>query len=184
VAIDAKFPLANYEAYSHEQDEERKTRLRREFVRDVKKHISDISKKYIAPQQRTLDYAFMYIPLEGVYYEAMIQPSNSDSLWEFCLQHHVIPTSPNSFLAYLQTVLVGLRGMKVEQQAREILQHLGQLRQDFGKFSDDFTTVGKHITNAKNKYEESSRRFDALGNRLQQIDTGETPPVLQQGAEN
>lgn len=178
VAVDAKFPLANYEAYSREKDENRKAQFRKEFIRDVKKHVADISKKYIAPQQQTLDYAFMYVPFEGVYYETII---SSSSLWEFCLQHHVIPTSPNSFLAYLQTVLVGLRGMKVEQQAREILQHLGQLRQDFGKFSDDFSTVGKHLTNARNKFDDSSRRLDALGNRLTQIDTGTEPEKLSTG---
>ena len=182
VAVDAKFPLANYEAYHNEQNEENKDRLRKQFVRDVKKHITDISKKYISPQEQTLDYAFMYIPIEGVYYETMMQSVGDESLWDFSRRSHVIPTSPNNFLAYLETVLVGLRGMKVEEQAREILQHLGQLRQDFGKFSDDFSTVGKHLTNAKNKFEDSSRRLDALGNRLTQVDTGSPqipPPVVQ-----
>lgn len=181
VAVDAKFPLANYELYSNEQDEERGVKARREFARDVKKHITDISKKYIVPQQHTLDYAFMYIPLEGVYYETMMQSVGEENLWEFSRRHHVIPTSPNNFLAYLETVLIGLRGMKVEQQAREILQHLGQLRQDFGKFAGDFATVGSHLTNAKNRFDDSARRLDKLGNRLEQIDT-ESPPVkLEEG---
>ena len=170
VAIDAKFPLANYEAYSNEEDEDRKTRLRKEFIRDVKKHITDISKKYIAPGQQTLDYAFMYIPLEGVYYETMMQSVGDENLWEFSRRSHVIPTSPNNFLAYLETVLIGLRGMKVEQQAREILLHLSQLRKDFGTFADDFSTVGTHLTNAKNRFDDSARRLDKLGNRLEQID--------------
>lgn len=181
VAVDAKFPLANYEVYSNEQDEERKARARREFVRDVKKHIADISKKYIVPQAHTLDYAFMYIPLEGVYYETMMQSVGEENLWEFSRRHHVIPTSPNNFLAYLETVLIGLRGMKVEQQAREILQHLGQLRQDFGKFAGDFATVGSHLTNAKNRFDDSARRLDKLGNRLEQIDTGSTESRLSAG---
>ncbi|MBI1834068.1 MAG: DNA recombination protein RmuC [Candidatus Andersenbacteria bacterium] len=184
VAVDAKFPLANYEIYSNEQETDRKARFRKEFIRDVKKHITDISKKYIVPAERTLDYAFMYIPLEGVYYETMIQPSDGESLWEFCLKCHVIPTSPNSFLAYLQTVLVGLRGMKVEQQAREIMQHLGQLRQDFGVFSEEFSTVGKHLANAKNRFDDSARRLDKLGNRLDQIDTGDTYTKLAAGEDS
>lgn len=181
VAVDAKFPLANYEAYRNTQDEDQQVRLRREFIRDVKKHITDISRKYIAPQEHTLDYAFMYIPLEGVYYETMMQSVGDENIWEFSRKNHVIPTSPNNFLAYLETVLIGLRGMKVEQQAREILQHLGQLRSDFGKFSDDFSTVGKHLTNARNKFDDSSRRLDALGNRLAQIDTDSAPGRLSQG---
>jgi DNA recombination protein RmuC len=121
VAIDAKFPLANYEIYAREKDKEKKSRSRSAVMRDIKKHVLDISNKYISPKDNTLDYAFMYIPVEGVYYETMVQPADDDSLWDYCLRHHVVPVSPNSFLAYLQTVLIGLRGMKIEQQAREIL---------------------------------------------------------------
>jgi DNA recombination protein RmuC len=176
VAIDAKFPFANYEAFMKEQDKEERSALRKIFIRDVKKHISDISQKYISSHEKTLDYAFMYIPIEGVYYETMVQ---GDGLWDFCLQHKVVPVSPNSFLAYLQTVLVGLRGMKIEQKTREILSYIGTLRQDFGKFSDDFLTVGKHLSNAKTKYEDSNRRLDKLSNRFEQIEVGdaETPQL-------
>ncbi len=179
VAVDAKFPFANYEAFMNEKDEDEKAALRRIFIRDVKKHISDIARKYISSHEKTLDYAFMYIPIEGVYYETMVRDQDGDSLWEFCLANKVVPVSPNSFLAYLQTVLIGLRGMKVEQQTKEILQYIGQLRQDFGKFSEDFLTVGKHLGNAKTKYEESTRRLDKFSNRFEQIDgshgQGETP---------
>lgn len=173
VAVDAKFPFANYEAYMNEEQKNERASLRRTFVRDVKKHISDIAQKYISSRDKTLDYAFMYIPVEGVYYESMVRDTEGESLWEFCLQHKVIPVSPNSFLAYLQTVLVGLRGMKIEQQTKEVLEYIGQLRQDFGKFADDFTTVGKHLGNAKTKYDDSVRRLDKLSNRFEQID-GET----------
>lgn len=171
VAIDAKFPLSNYEAYSNEQDVDRRIILRKLFIRDIKKHISDISRKYISPQEKTLDYAFMYIPLEGVYYETMVHDPAGESLWEFCLQQKVIPVSPNSFLAYLQTVLVGLRGLKVQQQTKEILQSLGQLRRDFGQFSEDFSMVGKHLNNAKNRFDDSARRLDKFSNRLEQIES-------------
>ncbi|MBI3256019.1 MAG: DNA recombination protein RmuC [Candidatus Andersenbacteria bacterium] len=117
VAVDAKFPLANYEALSH-ADAESQDGLRKQFIRDVKKHITDISSKYIMPQSKTLDFAFMYIPLEGVYYEAIMHDADGNGIWEFCQKHKVIPVSPNSFLAYLHTVLIGLRGMKIEQQAK------------------------------------------------------------------
>lgn len=186
VAVDAKFPLANYQAMQGENDRDEKQALRRIFLRDVKKHIKDISQKYIVPQAKTLDYAFMYIPVETVYYEMMVHESEGEvsegddpsSLWQFCLAHKVVPVSPNSFLAYLQTILIGLRGMKIEKQAKEILQHLGQLRQDFGKFSEDYSMIGTHLTNAKNKYEASTRRLDKFTNRLEQIDTSTsaTPP--------
>ncbi|MGH7929304.1 MAG: DNA recombination protein RmuC, partial [Candidatus Binatia bacterium] len=125
VAVDAKFPLANYQAFVDNQDQERKEQLRRVFLRDVKKHVSDIAKKYISAEEQTLDFAFMYIPIESVYYEAIMHDAEREGLWEFSLKHHVMPVSPNSLYAYLQTVLMGLRGMKIEQQAREILEHLG-----------------------------------------------------------
>jgi len=175
VAVDAKFPLANYEIYAREHDGERKRKLRLNVHRDIKKHVADISRKYISPHDRTLDYAFMYIPVEGVYYETMVHANSS--LWDFCLQHHVVPVSPNSFLAYLQTILVGLRGMKIEQQAKEILQHLSQIRKDFYQFNEDFTTIGKHLSNAKNRFDSSARRLDKFNNRLEQIE-GDTPPAI------
>lgn len=179
VAVDAKFPLANFQQMSAASDQETRAALRKIFLRDVKKHIKDIAQKYIVPQAKTLDYAFMYIPVETVYYEMMVHEAPDEasaaedpaSLWQFCLEHKVVPVSPNSFLAYLQTVLIGLRGMKIEKQAKEILQHLGQLRQDFGKFSEDYSLIGTHLTNAKNKYESSTRRLDKFTNRLEQIDT-------------
>lgn len=170
VSVDAKFPLANYQLLMTESDETRRILARRHFVRDIKKHISDISHKYISPEEKTLDYAFMYIPIEGVYYETMVHDPGGESLWEFCLQQKVIPVSPNSFLAYLHTILVGLRGMKIEQQAKEILQNLGQMRRDFGQFAEDFTMVGKHLNNAKNRFDASTRRLDKFANRLEQVE--------------
>ena len=172
VAVDAKFPLANYEALSH-ADADSQDGLRKQFIRDVKKHITDISSKYIMPQSKTLDFAFMYITLEGVYYEAIMHDADGNGIWEFCQKHKVIPVSPNSFLAYLHTVLIGLRGMKIEQQAKEILATLAQVRKDFKSFAGDFGTIGTHLTNAKNKYEETTRRLNKFSSRLDQIETGE-----------
>lgn len=177
VGIDAKFPLSNYEIYAREEDQERKTSLRSSVARDIKKHVADIARKYISPQEHTLDYAFMYIPVEGVYYETMVQPTAGESLWDFCLQHHVVPVSPNSFLAYLQTILVGLRGMKIEQQAREILTNLSQFHRDFQQFGEDFAMLGRHLTNAKNKFDSSTRRLDKFQNRLEQIEGSATPQL-------
>jgi DNA recombination protein RmuC len=174
VAIDAKFPLSNYEAYARADDRELKARLRITVLRDIKKHVADIARKYIVPQAQTLDYAFMYIPVEGVYYETMVAPAEGESIWDYCLQQHIVPVSPNSFLAYLQTILVGLRGMKIEQQAREILVNISQIQRDFQQFSEDFSMVGKHITNAKNRFDDSARRLDKFQNRLEQIE-GENP---------
>jgi len=168
VAIDAKFPLMNFSKI-HENPTLSEP-YKKAFIRDIKKHISDISSKYINPQEKTLDYAFMYIPIEGVYYEAFVHDGD---LWQYSLQHKVIPVSPNSFLAYLQTILIGLRGMKIEQQAKDILQYLSQVRHDMTLFAKDFTMIGSHLNNAKNRYDDSTRRLDKLSNRLDQISDGE-----------
>lgn len=181
VAIDAKFPLANYQAYATDQSADSRAASHKLFVRDVKKHISEISGKYISPRHHTLDYAFMYIPVEAVYYEIMVHDPVGSTLWDYCLKHKVIPVSPNSFLAYLQTVLVGLRGMKIEQKTQEILQSIGQLRRDFTNFSQDFNMIGSHINHAKNRYEDTSRRLDRFTTRLEQIDVhqDDSPPTPQ-----
>jgi DNA recombination protein RmuC len=145
--------------------------------------VADISRKYIAPQNRTLDFAFMYIPVEGIYYETIVRDDAGEDLWEFCLKHKVYPVSPNSFLAYLQTVLVGLRGMKIEQQAKEILEHLNQLQRDFKRFADDYTVVGTHLTNAQKKYEDASRRLNKFETRLETIEADAAPALPAQTPE-
>jgi DNA recombination protein RmuC len=171
VAVDAKFPLANYQRYVDESNPAQKAQLHKAFQRDVKKHISDIARKYISPAAKTLDFAFMYIPLEGVYYETIVQDSDGESLWEFCLQHKVIPVSPNSFLAYLQTILLGLRGLQIEQQAKTILQSLSQVRQEFKHFGEEFSMVGKHLSNAKNRFDDTARQLDRVTHRLEQVES-------------
>jgi DNA recombination protein RmuC len=179
VAIDAKFPLANFELFAREQDPVKKRQAHAAMMRDIKKHITDISHKYIAPRDRTLDYAFMYIPVESIYYETIVRDEAGDDLWDFCLKQKVVPVSPNSFLAYLQTVLVGLRGMKIEQQAKEILEHLSQLRRDFKRFAEDYATVGTHLSNAQKKYDESGRRLGKFETHLETIEADqskELPP--------
>lgn len=172
VAIDSKFPLANFERYAGESNPDIKKSLRIQLNRDVKKHITDISNKYISPTDRTFDFAFMYIPMEGVYYEVIMRDDSEGGLWDYCSQRKIVPVSPNSFVAYLHTVLIGLRGLKIEQQAKEIMEHLRHVRKEFGKFSDDFGMVGKHLNNAKNRYDESARRLDKFSNRLEQIEGG------------
>lgn len=183
VAIDAKFPLANYEIYAQEQDEALKRQAKTLLARDIKKHVQDISRKYISPADRTFDFAFMYIPMEGIYYETMVKDLSGENLGDFCLRHHVVPVSPNSFMAYLHTVLIGLRGLKIQQQAKEILQNLSQVRHDFGRFGEEFMKVGSHLTHAKNKFEESSRHLDKFTNRLDQIENLAAPQLADQTEE-
>ena len=120
VAIDAKFPLANFKRFINAIADEDRKAASKMFVRNVKGHIDDIADKYIRRDEGTFDFAMMYIPAENVYYEIMLKNDSfaQDSLFNYALRRHVIPVSPNSFYAYLQTILLGLKGMRVEESAR------------------------------------------------------------------
>jgi DNA recombination protein RmuC len=171
VPIDAKFPLDNFRRMIEcENDDDRKG-MRKLFVRDVKKHIDDVARKYILPDEGTFDFALLYIPAENVYYETIIKEENGESIAPYALPKHVIPVSPNSLFAYLQAIVLGLRGLGIEKRAQEILNNLQRLSIDFNKFREDFDTVGKHILNARNKYEEAEKRLGHFEDKLDSIST-------------
>ncbi|MBN1671590.1 MAG: DNA recombination protein RmuC [Kiritimatiellae bacterium] len=173
VPVDAKFPLENFRRVIDSSDEEAAKAARRLFVRDVRKHIADIASKYIRQDEGTFDFALMYIPAENVYYEVIIKDADPDSgasLFHVALQKRVIPVSPNSFYAYLQTVLLGLKGMRVEERAREILDNLSRLRRELGTFAQAFRVVGQHLDNSAKKYQEAEKRFSRLDAKMEQVD--------------
>jgi DNA recombination protein RmuC len=169
VPIDAKFPLENFRRIIETQDETEKKAARRKFITDVKKHIDAIASKYILPDEGTFDFALMYLPAENVYYETIIKDESfgdESSICSYALSRRVIPVSPNSFYAYLQAIVLGLRGMRIEESAHEIIQNLARLKGDFTRFCEEFEVMGKHITNIKNKYDDSSRRLERFGEKL------------------
>jgi len=167
VPIDAKFPLENFQRLSAAGDAERKT-LRKRFIADVKKHVDAIASKYILPDEGTYDFALMYIPAENVYYETIIKDEpDEENVSAYAISRRVIPVSPNSLYAYLQAIVFGLRGLQIEKRAEEILSHLNRLQGDFGKFRDDFDTVGTHLKNAHNKYDDAIKRLGQLEGKLE-----------------
>lgn len=187
VPVDAKFPLENFKRLVGETGaEEEKVANRRRFLADVKRHIESIAGKYILPDEGTFDFALMYIPAENVYYELIIKDEAVDSeksLLNYAFEKRVIPVSPNSFYAYLQTILLGLKGMHIEAQAQEILGHLSRLSGDFRKFHEDFELLGKHLTNVKTKYDDADKRLMKFGDRLQTLSVaGSTPHLLTEAA--
>ena len=166
VPIDSKFPLENFKRIVDAETEETKKGMQKEFARDVKKHIDTIAKKYILPDEGTLDFALMYIPAENVYYEMIIKNEEGVELSSYAMSKRVIPVSPNNFYVYIQTILMGLKGMQVEKNVREILNNLSRLSSDFERFKEDYTLVGKHLSNARSKFDESEKRLDKFETKL------------------
>jgi len=172
VPVDAKFPLENFRRVVETASEEDRKAAKRKFIADVKKHIDAISGKYILPDEGTFDFALMYIPAENVYYELIIRDEAVDTdkgLMNYAFAKRVIPVSPNSFYAYLQTILLGLKGLHIEEQAQEILKNLARLSGDFRKFQEEFELVGKHLTNTKTRYDEADKRLLKFGDKLQAL---------------
>lgn len=172
VPIDSKFPLENFRKYLEVSSEADKKAARKMFLSDVKKHIDAIASKYIKPDEGTFDFALMYIPAENVYYEMVIREEAFDS--DFSVVTHamhkrVIPVSPNNFYVYLNTILMGLKGLKVEQGAKEILVALARLQGDLGRFSEDFGKIGSHLGNARSAYESADKRLSRLGEKFENL---------------
>jgi DNA recombination protein RmuC len=180
VPVDAKFPLENFKKYIQEADEKDKEAKRRKFVADVKKHIDDIATKYILPEEGTYDFALMYIPAENVYYETILKEEALDEergLYSHAIRKRVIPVSPNSFFAYLQVIVYGLKGMEIEKSAQLIYQTLAQLRGDLTRFQGDFQVLGTHLANAKTRFDDAEKRLVKFSDRLE-LAAGEKPAEL------
>jgi DNA recombination protein RmuC len=172
VPVDAKFPLENFRrAMSLEDGSDEWKRSRKDFAKDVMKHIDDIAAKYIRPAEGTLDFAFMYIPAENVYYETIVKDAshNDNSIPVYARSRRVIPVSPNSFWAYLQVIAMGLKGLRLEQSVQEVMAHLGRMSKDIENFAAEFDVLGKHLHNAHSKYEEAASQFSRMSTRIQQI---------------
>ena len=171
VPVDAKFPLENFRRILEEADEERRPALRRAFLRDVKNRVDEIAKKYILPDEGTFDFALMYIPAENIYYEIIVKEDGEDEPpAAYALGRRVVPVSPNTFYAYLRVIVLGLRGLRIERDAQEIQARLGRLRGDLDKFREAFDVVGRHLSNARNKYDDAAAGLGRLEGKLEGIE--------------
>lgn len=173
VPIDAKFPLENFSRLMAADNENEKRNLKRLFIQDVRKHVTDIASKYIRPSEGTFEFALMYIPAENVYYEIVTKDFDAGenvSIASIALKKRVIPISPNTFYAYLQTILLGLRGMQVEKKVREIVVELARLRKGLENFRDDFSKIGTHLGNAQGSYEKADKRLTRLEEKFHSLE--------------
>lgn len=165
VPVDAKFSLENFQKMQAVDDEQQRMAFRKKFIQDTKARVDEIASKYILPQENTYDFALMYIPAENVYYEITVK----EDLMSYFLSKKVVPVSPNTFYAYLQIICLGLKGMKIEENATVILKNLSGLGIEIAKIKDDFALVGSHLMNAAKKYDDTQKRIDKFQDKFLSI---------------
>jgi DNA recombination protein RmuC len=171
VPVDAKFPLENFRRMLAEPEEERRRLLRRAFARDVRTRVDEIARKYILPDEGTFDFALMYVPAENVYYEIIIKADGEDeSIAAAALERRVVPVSPNSLYAYLQVIILGLRGLRIEANALEIQADLARLGGDLARVRDHVQKLGAHLGNATKQFGDAERALDRFQDKLEAIE--------------
>jgi DNA recombination protein RmuC len=157
VPIDAKFPNESYTQIAAATDETDRLRRRRAFLQQVRRHIDSVA-RYVSPQDLTIDYCFMYLPSEAIYYEVMTREADGEpDLATYCQERHVIPASPNTLLAYLQVVALGIRGLAMQERTRELQQSIAQVRREFERFVGLHDQLGTHLDHAMKKFDETER---------------------------
>src|SRR6266545_1556530 len=166
VPIDSKFPLDNFERMLSADNDIERQQHEKLFGRDVKNHVDAIASKYIRPDEGTYDFAFMYLPSEAIYYE--LACGKTGALLAHAHDKRVLPVSPTTLTAYLQVIVLGLKGLQIEQHAQEVMAYCTQLQKDFGKFREDFELVGTHVGRAQNKFVDAQKRLDKFELKLDQ----------------
>ena len=170
--IDSKFPAENFQKMMASENEAEKENARKDFTRDVKKHITDISQKYILPEEGTMDFALMYIPSEPVYYELV----NDMEITEFARKNRVYPVSPNTLYANLQVILLSFQGKDIELKSHQLFAVLRGIQKDYGKLGEMLSLLNKHLTNAYNQMSSVGTEYTLMGQKLsstQNLEGGE-----------
>ena len=179
VPVDAKFPLDNYQRLVEAEADAERELFSKQFGRDVKNHVDAIAQKYIRPDEGTYEFALMYLPAEAVYYELVCGRLGADSSpLGYALERRVIPVSPSTLHAYLLVLILGFKGMQIEEHAREVMAYVAQLGRDFGRFREDFEVVGKHLGNAQSRYGEAEKRLEKFEAKLDRAAESEAPDEL------
>lgn len=161
--IDSKFPMENYQRMVKEETSgPAYSSLQKEFIRDVKKHIDAIAKKYILPDEGTMDFALMYVPSEAVFYELCNLPETM----EYARNNRVYLVSPTTLYAHLQTILLSFEGKRIESRSKEVFKLLRSLQLEYDKVNENIAILGKHIGNASSQFTNVSTGFSQIGNKL------------------
>jgi len=176
VPVDAKFSLEKYNKIMEEQDKERREKLEKEFKMDIKNRIDETA-KYIRPKENTTDFAFMFIPAEGVYYNLLIYKVgglnvNASDLIEYAFSKKVIIVSPTSFFAYLQTVLQGLKALEIEEKAEEIMRNVEKLGKHVNSHDAYMEKMGNSLGTTVNMYNTAYKEFKKIDKDIYKITEG------------
>lgn len=164
IPIDSKFSLENYNRILEERDPSKKEQLEKALKQDLKNRIEETA-KYIRPTEKTMDFAFMFIPSEGIYYDLLINQVGAVKISTYDLieyafkEKHVIIVSPTSFYAYLQTVLQGLRALQIEESAKEILERVEILRKHLLNYNEFLAKLGNHLGTTVSSYNRAYKEF-------------------------
>jgi DNA recombination protein RmuC len=178
IPVDSKFSLENYNRIIETKDQTEKERLEKVFVNDLKNRILETS-KYIQPKENTMDFAFMFIPHEAIYYDLLInkigalKEDTENLIQRAASKYHVIIVSPTSFLAYLQTVLQGLKAMQIEESVKSIIKNVGELQKHLKTYEESHTKMGNALGTVVNHYNSSGKEFKKIDKDILRI-TGES----------
>jgi DNA recombination protein RmuC len=171
MAIDSKFPLDAFRRIATEGED-----ARRAFAAAVKFHADAIAKKYIVPQEHTLDVALMFVPSENVYYELLMTADNKgQALDAYCRDKNVIAVSPNTLHAHLCVIAMGLRGMQIEENAKHLSAGLSGMEVLMNKFYDNYEKIGTHLRNAQQSYSEADKKFEKAQFALESLVASASP---------
>ena len=178
IPIDAKFSLEKYNMIMQENDKKRREVLEKEFKMDLKNRIDETS-KYIKPAENTTDFAFMFIPAEGIYYNLLVYnvgtvEVNTQDLIEYAFKKHVIIVSPTSFFAYLETVLQGLKALKMEASVQEIVKRVGELGRHLTGYQSFMVKLGNNLGTTVSMYNQASQEFKKIDKDVYKISEGKS----------
>lgn len=175
IPVDSKFSLENYNRMINARDEKERTEIEKSFVNDLKMRITETA-KYIRPSEKTTDFAFMFIPSEGVYYDLLsntVGGGEENLIQRAAGKYKVIIVSPTSFLAYLQTVLQGLKAMEIEEKAKDIIKNVEKLGSHLSKYDDYYQKLGNSLSTTINHYNAGYKELAKVDKDVTKI-TGET----------
>src|SRR3989344_3215915 len=178
IPVDSKFSLENYNRMLQTNDTAEKKRLETAFVNDLKLRIDETS-KYVRPEEKTMDFAFMFIPSEAVYYDLLINKvgviaEDTNNLIYYAGKKKVVVVSPTSFLAYLQTVLQGLRNQKISEQAQTIIKEVERLGKHLFTYSEHFNRLGQHLDGTVGSFNKAKLEFGKIDKDVIKLTGGES----------